>query len=239
MTDDLDPLEALAADYVLGTLDDAERQRVRSRLSREPDLARLVQEWTARLSPIAETLPPVAPPPGVWTGIESALDAERRTHRPVQRESLFERLAFWRWCTLGATAVAAALALYVSLGPLPGQAPNQTRFVAMLSEDPAGPTWMVTVDLEERRLTVRPVGQVAQGDKAFELWLVAGPDTPPRSLGLLDPRRDVAIPISATLARDVSPRAALSVSLEPEGGSPTGLPTGPVVYQATLFSIEK
>ena len=120
MTDDLDPLEALAADYVLGTLDDAERQRVRARLSREPDLARLVQEWTARLSPIAETLPPVTPPAGVWQGIESALAAERRAHRPVQRESLFERLAFWRWCTLGATAVAAALALYVSLGPLPG-----------------------------------------------------------------------------------------------------------------------
>ncbi|MDJ0951212.1 MAG: anti-sigma factor [Alphaproteobacteria bacterium] len=236
MTDELDQLEALAADYVLGTLDESERRRVRSRLSRDPELARLVQEWTLRLSPVAEALPPVEPPPHVWQRIEAALDETRPAAR---RESLFERLGFWRWCTAGAAAAAAVLALYVALGPLPTDAPAPPRYVATLSQDPAAPAWLATVDLEARQVLVRPVGQVAGHDGAFELWLIAGAESPPRSLGLLPPSQEVALPISAELAGAISPAAALAVSLEPVGGSPTGLPTGPVVYQAPLIGLDR
>lgn len=236
MTEDMDQLEALAADYVLGTLDEGERRRVRSRLAREPALARLVEEWTLRLSPIAEAVPPVEPPPHVWRRIEAALDAERRAALASPREPIWQRLAFWRFCTAGATAMAAALAVLLFVAPLPFAPTPESRFVAVLNEGPASPAWLVTVDIAQQQLTIRPVTELAPEDKSYELWVVAGGDMPPRSLGLLDPLQEISLPIAAELA---TPTAALAVSLEPAGGSPTGLPTGPVVYQGALLPVSQ
>ena len=62
MTDELDDLEALAADYVLGTLDIPERWRVEKRMRTEPAFEALVRDWSRRLTPLAEAVPPVDPP---------------------------------------------------------------------------------------------------------------------------------------------------------------------------------
>jgi anti-sigma-K factor RskA len=62
----------------------------------------------------------------------------------------------------------------------------------------------------------------------LELRLIA-PGEQPRSLGLIEPGRVVHINLPADMVRRVSADATLAVSLEPPGGSPTGLPTGPVI----------
>jgi anti-sigma-K factor RskA len=64
----------------------------------------------------------------------------------------------------------------------------------------------------------------------FELWSVP-PQGNPRSLGLISAARATVIPrdrLPATLLKGGT--AALAVSIEPPGGSPTGVPTGPVVF---------
>ena len=109
--------------------------------------------------------------------------------------------------------------------------------VAVLNQDPTSPAWLVTVDLAAQRLTIQPLAELPKRDKAYELWLVAGGDTPPRSLGLLQAEQPTTLPVAAVLRPDVPRAAALAVSLEPAGGSPTGLPTGPVVYQGALLPL--
>lgn len=130
----------------------------------------------------------------------------------------------------------AGLAALLFVAPLPFAPVPESRFVAVLSEGPASPAWLVTVDITEQQLTIRPVTELAAKNKSYELWVVAGGDAPPRSLGLLDPLQQINLPIAAELA---TPTAALAVSLEPAGGSPTGLPTGPVVYQGALLSVSQ
>ena len=105
------------------------------------------------------------------------------------------------------------------------------RYVAVLQTDAASPAWVVTVDLAAETLSVRPVEASAPAGHAFELWLVAGGQAP-RSLGLLDPAAGHRLPLPvAALPAD----AVLAVSLEPEMGSPTGQPTGPVVHHGRLL----
>jgi anti-sigma-K factor RskA len=81
-------------------------------------------------------------------------------------------------------------------------------------------------------MSVRRVAGAAPPDKSYELWAVA-PNTAPRSLGLVE---------EASLSRvlDVPPSGdlTLAVSLEPKGGSPTGAPTGPVVFTGALVPTE-
>ena len=66
--------EALAGEYVLGTLDarlaDA---RWRRPCRATPALRAVVAAWEARLAPLTALAPPEAPPPDLWRRIEAAL----------------------------------------------------------------------------------------------------------------------------------------------------------------------
>ena len=123
MSDPFDDKEARAADYVLGTLGSAERKEVEASLASDEDLAARVEQWSRRLLPLAQALPPVEPPPSVWRTIERTLDRdlERRpesrlvTDLKAAQGALRRRLALWRWSALVAGTVAATLALYIAI----------------------------------------------------------------------------------------------------------------------------
>ncbi|MGH6948202.1 MAG: anti-sigma factor [Kiloniellales bacterium] len=233
MADELDDIEALAAGYVLGQLSAEERAEAARRLAGDADFARQVTAWEERLSPLAEAVEPVEPSPGLWQKIEGALPAERRT---AARPPLLQRLGFWRWSAGLASAAAVALAAVLILQP----AAPPRRWVAMLGEGGSQPALLVTVDLEQRSVTIRPVtdrGAAAlQPRRALELWWLGEGGAPPRSLGLVDPQvtQSLALPISVEAIR---PGAAFAISLEPEGGSPTGQPTGPVIFHGALLAL--
>jgi anti-sigma-K factor RskA len=236
MTDDLHETEALAAEFVLGTLDRATRLRVEQMRRSDPEFARLVDVWQERLAPLAATVPAVEPPAEVWAAIERALGGGERTQAvpAAPRPPLRQSLALWRWATLGASALAAALALYIVLTPA---VPPATRYVAVLGRGDASPALLVTVEPAVGRMIIRPLETTAIEDRTLQLWLVAGGETPPRSLGLLDPEHEIALELDPQAEARLGPRAALAVSLEPPGGSPTGLPTGPVIYQGPLLAL--
>ena len=242
MTDELDETEALAAEYVLGTLEPAARAGVQQRLQTDHELARLVELWQQRLAPLAEAVPPVEPPPAAWLGIAQALVAEAQPAPTLRRVRVRHRgrlysVTFWRWCTLGASALAAVLALYVagmSLRPPPAPA---TRYVAVLDRGEASPALIVTVEPAARRITIRPLATAAVEDHTLQLWLIAGGAAPPKSLGLLDQGHATTLDLPPQLEASVRPSAALAVSLEPPGGSPTDRPTGPVIYQGRLLAL--
>jgi len=240
MTDELHETEALAAEYVLGSLDHATRLRVEQMVRSDPEFARLVDAWQQRLAPLAAAVPPVEPPPEVWAGIEQALIDREASQRsaaltPPPQRRWTQSLGFWRWSTLGASVLAAALALYIALVPTapPG------RYVAVLSRGDASPSLIVTVDPAAGRMTIRPLETARVEDRAMQLWLVAGADTAPYSLGLLDPAQEISLALDPQAEAGVGPSAALAVSLEPPGGSPTGLPTGPVIYQGPLLALDE
>ena len=128
-----------------------------------------------------------------------------------------------RWAVgAGVAAAAAVLLLFVQLGSGPWTAvsPNQP-----------GAQWVMAVE-RGRTLDVRagdPAIVAANAGRAFEMWLIVG-EGPPRSLGVFDPRAGrVTLP---DVPGDVVP--TLAISVEPPGGSPTGLPTGPVIFTGRL-----
>ena len=234
MTDEREDLEALAAEYALGTLDGADRQRAESLIAEDLDFADLVDTWNVQLARMGGAVPPVEPSADVWRRIESDLPAELRPPSPTRQADGGWVPAFWRWWALAASGAAVALAIYVAAFTQPV---GEGRFVAVLNEGAAKASWLITVDVAEQRLTIRPLAPVEAENKALELWLVSGGDTKPRSLGLLDARgtRSIALPVA--VQNELPQAAAFAISLEPAGGSATGLPTGPVVYQGALLPV--
>ncbi|MBL8838422.1 MAG: cupin domain-containing protein [Alphaproteobacteria bacterium] len=75
MSTQSDDRDALAAEYVLGTLDADRRGDVRRALASDGALREAVAAWERRLMPLVERAPSVTPPPDLWARIEARLDA--------------------------------------------------------------------------------------------------------------------------------------------------------------------
>ncbi len=220
MSEDQDR-DLLAAEYVLGSLEGEERREAEQLLAGDPAFARAVAAWQQRLTPLAAHIPPAAPPADLWRRIEAGIAPEAANVLPFRR-----RVRFWQATTAGALAIAASLAAFVVL-----RQPESTR-VAVLSPLAGGaPVLMATAE-KNGGLVVRPTAPIAvPTDKDLELWALAQGETRPRSLGVL--------PASGRqLTASLAPNTQLLVSLEPKGGSPTGQPTGPVLYGGWLTTIE-
>jgi len=228
---DFDDIDALAGEYVLGTLDAAERASVAARRQREPALDEAVAAWEARLAPLMDEIAPVAPPDHLLDSIISRIDGVAgRDEIAVLRR----RLRSWRIAAAGASAIAAGLVLFVATRTLAPSRPGE-NFVAVLQHDAASPAFILSVDVAARTLTIRPVAAAPQTDRSYELWLVNARLHAPRSLGVV---QNAAFTVASSrlndLPRNIVRDSTFAVTLEPLGGSPSGLPTGPILYSGTL-----
>jgi anti-sigma-K factor RskA len=222
--------DALAAQYVLGTLRGRARDRVARLVRRDGTLAAAVTAWEQRLLPFAESVTPVEPPARVWERIVARTQGGRAPAAQSSSPSLWTSLALWRGLALAAFVTALALAIVLTA---PRERPDQT-LVAVLAGQDAKPVMIASVDSGGRILRVRTVAPVdLAADRSLELWaLPQGANL--RSLGLVAPNAVVEIPLAAPAATTFAQVPALAISLEPRGGSPTGLPTGPVLYTGAI-----
>jgi anti-sigma-K factor RskA len=220
--------DALASQYVTGTLRGGARRRFESLLPSHPGLQRAVQAWQIRLMPMTVAVPPMAPPPDVWRKIE-------RTIWPAPApEPWWQRLGLWR--AVSGAALAAVLGMAVLQ---PGLPPAQAPVVVVLQGTGAAPgvggNIVASLSGDGRAMVTRTLTPVSlQTDRVLELWSVP-PSGNPRSLGLISTDGVTVLAgnkLPATLLKGGT--AALAVSIEPPGGSPTGTPTGPVVYAGKL-----
>ena len=221
--------ERLASEYVLGTLQGGARRRFERLPKEDAALRAVVDSWQKRLNSLADALPPEEPPNRVWREIA------RRTAPPSkERSGLWYSIGFWRSLGVAASAVAVMLALYIGLLPTPTPAPT---YIVVLANEQAQAVWVLSADLGSKRVTVQTLRpQAVPIDKAFELWLL--PDTgQPRSLGLIPVTGHLTLPLSEPVASELGQGRGFAVSQEPAGGSPTGLPTGPVLFQGQALSL--
>ena len=113
--------------------------------------------------------------------------------------------------------------------------PPSAQFVALLQKDSASPAFILTVDGTTRNFTVRRVGATPEPGKSFELWLVSDKLQRPRSLGVIGGNDFTTRPVLGSYDTDTVNKATYAVTLEPEGGSPTGVATGPIVFTGKLI----
>ena len=218
--DEPENLDLLAAEYALGTLRGLARRAFARRMARDAFVDRRVAAWEERFALLALRMKPVAPSPATWTAIQD------RIGTPVR--------SAWR-----SFAAAAALVAVIGLGWFawqelrPTQAPPPQAY-AVFAAAQGQELWRVDLDASGDRLAVEALVRVRVPDaRARELWALPEGGAPV-SLGLM--------PTTGTidLALDDDQRAALAaakniaVSDEPSGGSPTGAPTGDVLYIAAL-----
>lgn len=349
-----DDRDALAAEYVLGTLSAEEREQAEALLTLDSGFAEIVRVWEHRLGELNVMVEAVEPPPDLWEKIKTEIDSTQRSDetnagsagvigdsapqsvttplaetaleetpepgldlvpdllsdqpkdldysdRPKDLEgseradldeaSLVNALAStllpsapissfdsstpqpsafvtpetgsdpdivalrrgvrrWRTLTLAMGAIAALLAAYVATTRLaPGlvsagrqsqpalAAPRQlpgSRLVAVLQQEPTAPAFLLTVDSQERTMTVRRLTAAPDSGRSYELWLFSSKSPKPASLGAVGADEFTSRPIPASVDVESMRSATYGISLEPAGGSQSGAPSGPMLFRGRL-----
>jgi anti-sigma-K factor RskA len=224
-------LDTLAATYALGTLPARARARLARVAHREGAVAAAIRDWEMLLAPLAEGAAPVAPPPRVWSALVARLGLQDAAPAARVGHGWWTRLSFWRGTAFA--GLAAALVLAVTLvAPKPELA--GPPIVAVLSGPDAKPALIATMMRGERTMTVKAVGAGAvPPGKSLELWLLPE-GAAPRSLGVVPGIGVARIALPATPDIAFADVPALAITLEPIGGSPSGAPTGPVLYSGKV-----
>jgi anti-sigma-K factor RskA len=225
VADDADDIDALAAEYVLGTLDVDERRAALARIGAEPAFRRAVAMWQERLQPLADSAPPRTPSPELFGRIVARVADEPRA--PADNDNVVAlRQAVSRWQIGFGIATAAAVVL-LAMVVADRIVPAPTQFVATLTPDGGKAGFVLTVDTVKSTLSIRRIAAAAPDGKSYELWAVP-PGQSPKSLGVVQ-----QADYTRTLPYDPN-NLTFAISLEPPGGSPTGVATGPIVFSGSL-----
>ena len=219
---DRDELDVLAGEYVLGVVDPAQAQEIASALATHAELRDAVNFWEQTLHPLSALAAPAEPPASVWDAIAAQLN-----RAPASRTGApwWNSAAPWRWSTAGFAAAAAALLVYIAITP------SAPPLVAVLhAPQSQAANWVATIGSDGLRLA-EVTQEAPPNAHAFELWGIAGAAARPEPLGVIPANGSLRL---ARLPRDIGRGATLAISVEPPGGSPTGQPTGPVVFVGTL-----
>jgi anti-sigma-K factor RskA len=227
---DQDDIDALAAEYVLGTLSPAERTAVSARRQRERDLDAAIEAWEARLAPLTEAMPSVEPSPGLLARIEATI-ANGTGDTVID---LQHRVARWRRLAIVPSAAAACLVVAFGVREFT-RSPQPVSYVGVFQKDDQSPAFLLTVDLETRVLSIRVVAADRPADKTYQLWIASEQSGGvPQSLGLIEDPTQVTRAALTSYDPAIVQRATFGVSLEPLGGSPTGRPTGPALHSKLI-----
>jgi anti-sigma-K factor RskA len=243
----------LAAEYVTGAMHGGARRRFELWLRSDPALRREVAQWAERLETLDAQVPEVAPSPAVWEAIAARVDPARRA---VTRndsaaasadrggDSWWNRLGFWRFTSGLSTAAVALMAGWLVIAPPPPVEKTVADVrVVVLNDAEANPRMTVSwtpdaVRKDHVRLRVRVIRHdTMDPGTTWELWCLPKDAAKPTSVGLMNTDHTQEILVPASLVPALERASGMAMSVEPKGGSPTGLPTGPIPYKGAKVEL--
>ncbi|MCK6250646.1 anti-sigma factor [Pseudomonas fragi] len=214
---------ALAADYAIGLMPPTARRRFEHLLQGDALLRAELAHWLEHLNLLTEPLIEQPVPDRVWQAIVARIEPQT-LHVPTKRP-------FWNWLRL--SALACSLLIALSVGLLYNR--DNVQYKATLLSGTAQPA--LGIEAHADYLNVRPLELAAvDTGRSLQLWAIPV-EGKPVSLGLIPRDGDGRIVLSQSQQQLIKVPVVLAVSLEPKGGSPTGQPTGPVLYQGPLASL--
>ena len=226
-------LEQLVGRYVLGTMSRRARRRFDRLFDEHESVRANVYRLEETLLPVGWSLPDVQPSELVWRRIARDLGFGRP--QESQRRSLAWPLFA---AAMGAALIATSFGWWQQL-----QRPRETIVetvtvepeVAVINDEDGNALWIALVYSDLQRVDIDvTTAPDAQAANDYQLWILAGDGTP-SSMGLLPQTGEATLNLDAAAVAALATGNTLAVSLEPPGGSPQPVPTGPVLYTAPLL----
>lgn len=221
--------DQIAGEYVMGLLGEEEGARLEAAARNDTALAAAIAHWRERFSGLDAVADRLDPGPLLWERIETALARPAPAVAPAADESSgwWQSLAFWRVVALGGSAAAILFAGIITLQLV--QRPGMPVAVAVLEAEDSTPGAIVEA-FADGSVILRPLEAIpVPAGRALQVWTLWDREVGPVSLGVLDRAQRIRLPGG----KQPRPRneQLYEITLEPETGSPTGRPTGPILFK--------
>jgi anti-sigma-K factor RskA len=216
----------MAGEYVLGSLEQREREDFERALADDRQLQAEVSAWQQRLSPMLESVESVTPPAGIWQAVEE------RIEQPVQerKSGFWDSLSFWRNLSMAAGALLVVFSL--TLLPLP-QGENDMDRVMVVSNDQSGTSWVVSAGQRSGALQVKAVAPTPLPKGQYcELWMET-PDGRMLPVGVLPHEGSQQFVMPEVLTEN----SRFKISIEQESDTPLTQPRGEVVFEGSMVTL--
>ena len=234
----------MAADYVMGLLDGAEHAAAEQRIATDPSFAQAVSAWRARLADLDLTAEETAPSPALWQRIADAtktapIDALPSARAALRGATLWHDIKFWRVAGIGGS-LAALLFAVIMIGALTTSrhlrhdlialAQSKPVYVAVLVNDATKEAGAIVNAFSNGRVELIPLRPIdVPAGRTLQVWTLWDRAVGPKSIGVTGQSRTLQLNLES-LPETVQDQL-FEITLEPEGGSPIGRPTGPILFK--------
>jgi anti-sigma-K factor RskA len=220
----------LAGQYVLGTLSEDERAAFEARLAQSTELQRRVNQWQAHFVSITDRLEPMPAPQPLSARIERSLDALEPSSVKIKISTPAKQTSFWQslvvWRSLSAAGFAFAVFFAIQLQTFTPTMSDPTYIAVLVTPENKTPGWVIqTSQAQQMQLVPLAAIEIPEG-KALQFWTKADGWDAPVSLGLV--KKGQTLNIALDKLPPLADNQLFELTLEQEGGSPTGKPTGPI-----------
>ena len=224
------PIEHRIDEVAIGLASEAEYLEVERLAAENPEIAAMLERARVRFNELDATADPSTLPDDMWDRVSQGIDATATPAEPDQAPQS-NVVAFPKasappkllWTAI--TSLAACLVLSVALGwTLISR--TDPLVIAVLVNDQGQPVALVEGTVDNTTL-VTLLGQTSvQEGQVMQVWTKPTADGPPVSLGIMDRPQMTRFEVEGL----PSPSAdqLYEITFEQAGGSPTGLPTGPI-----------
>jgi anti-sigma-K factor RskA len=223
MNDHRKDIAGSADEYVLGLLEPAEAAEIEAEMERDAELKAAIAASRERFLPLDTGVEPAPVDETLWQRIEAELPAQQAA--PVTRPAANDNPRDgWRITALSALAATLLLAIGMTWSLM--RVTEPVVIAVLISE--TGEAQAVVEDFGNDSATVRLLRDFdVPADKTIQVWTLPSREMGPVSLGLMDRARSARLQGPSLPA----PRSEqlYEITLEQQGGSPTGRPTGPIL----------
>ncbi|MEJ1160698.1 anti-sigma factor [Prosthecomicrobium sp. N25] len=240
--------DLLAAEWVLGLAEGADRAEAERLVAADPAFRAAVAGWRRRLAELDSATPPADVPAGLWPSLLARLDGPSPAADPVEADrdapsgavllpfpptgrpgagpvaGLWGSVRVWR-----GLAAAAVVAMGLVIGTYWEMPAPRPQVVAVLLVEPGKPGAVVEAFADGRVRLVPLADLPVPAGRALQVWTLRDRAEGPISVGLMPRAR--TLPLDLGHLPDPAPDQLFEITLEPETGSPTGRPTGPVLMK--------
>ena len=220
--------KALAGEYVLGVLEGDAKTVAERRISSDAEFAREVEAWRTRFAAFDDATEAQAAGDALWRNIESGVSGSTASGpaTPSRWSRFWNNLPALRAAALGTSF--AALLLAIGLGFALRAAYQQPTMIAVLVD--GNRTGAVVQAFADGRVLLMPLTEInVPTGRAIEVWTLPSRERGPVSVGLMNQVRSLTLSLKDLPA--LKPDQLFEMTLEPATGSPTGRPTGPVLFK--------
>ena len=235
---------AMAADYVMGLLDETEQAVAERRLTEDTAFANAVSAWRERLADFDATADPVAPSAALWSRIaETVKTTPAAAPASPRHPTLWDNIRFWRAAGM-VGAFATVLFALIAIGALIASmrlqsdltalAQRKPVYVAVLVNDTTKEAGAIVNAFADGRVELIPLKPIdVPAGRTLQVWTLWDRAIGPKSIGLTGEARTLQLDLQS-LPQTIQDQL-FEITLEPEGGSPIGRPTGPILFKGNAI----